>query len=111
MNPIEQKPIPATPTIVECSICFENAEIRVRTRCNHVFHQTCLDQWLSTPGSNGRCAVCRFVLALPVPGQLFEDLDPPSDSDLEEEVDLQPINNHAIGPLDMELAYCSSRAA
>lgn len=101
MNPIEQKPVPATPTVAECSICFENAEIRIRTRCSHIFHQACLDQWLTTPGSNGRCPVCRFALRLPMPGQLFEDFDLPSDSDIEEEEE---------GDLP-ELAYRSRCAA
>jgi hypothetical protein len=121
MNPIQQKPMPATPTIEECSICFENAEMRVRTKCSHVFHQTCLDKWLTTPGSNGRCAICRFTLTQPVPGHLAEDLDLPEDSDTEEEAesDDDEVIDNRLPSSDLtirsfrnpELAYRSCTAA
>ena len=45
----------------ECAICLENIhqEDATLTKCNHVFHSTCLDNWLSKPTSRLACPKCR----------------------------------------------------
>ena len=45
----------------ECAICLENIHQKeaTLTKCNHVFHTTCLDYWLSKPTSQNTCPKCR----------------------------------------------------
>ena len=45
----------------ECAICLENIHQTdaTLTKCNHVFHTTCLDNWLSKPTSRLACPKCR----------------------------------------------------
>ena len=45
----------------ECAICLENIHQKdaTLTKCNHVFHTTCLDNWLSKPTSRLACPKCR----------------------------------------------------
>lgn len=45
----------------ECAICLENIHQKdaTLTKCNHVFHTTCLDSWLSKPTSQNACPKCR----------------------------------------------------
>lgn len=49
---------------VFCSICLEQIKEGQRTvmitKCNHGFHQTCLDPWL---GSNKTCPNCRGTIS------------------------------------------------
>lgn len=44
----------------ECSICLnsieEGQQVRLLPNCRHLFHQECIDMWLST---NASCPVCR----------------------------------------------------
>jgi len=44
----------------ECSICLssieEGEQVRLLPNCQHLFHQECIDVWLST---NASCPVCR----------------------------------------------------
>ena len=44
----------------ECSICLgnlnSNKKMLVRTKCNHVYHMICLENWLSRKES---CPMCR----------------------------------------------------
>jgi Ring finger domain len=44
----------------ECSICLsfieEGEQVRLLPNCRHLFHQECIDVWLST---NASCPVCR----------------------------------------------------
>ena len=43
-----------------CSICQDNNEVVIRIlKCNHYFHITCIDKWLS---NNKTCPVCRYNL-------------------------------------------------
>lgn len=43
-----------------CSICQDNDEVIIRIlKCNHYFHITCIDKWLS---NNKTCPVCRYNL-------------------------------------------------
>lgn len=43
-----------------CSICQDNNDIIIRIlKCNHYFHVTCIDKWLS---NNKTCPVCRYNL-------------------------------------------------
>ena len=43
-----------------CSICQDNSEVIIRIlKCNHYFHITCIDKWLS---NNKTCPVCRYNL-------------------------------------------------
>ena len=45
----------------ECAICLEDIHQKdaTLTKCNHVFHTTCLDTWLSKPTSQNACPKCR----------------------------------------------------
>lgn len=44
----------------ECSICLiADDEIFVKTKCNHVFHQKCVDLWLT---ENDTCPYCRTII-------------------------------------------------
>lgn len=45
----------------ECAICLEIIDQKeaTLTKCNHVFHTTCLDYWLSKPTSQYACPNCR----------------------------------------------------
>ena len=45
----------------ECTICLldYNEETKTETKCNHIFHQECLDKWLQT---NYTCPLCRTEL-------------------------------------------------
>jgi hypothetical protein len=60
---------PALP-LDECVICFaelDSAEQQRRLECGHVFHASCVSEWIA---KDGRCPVCRHVvdaqvLALP----------------------------------------------
>ncbi|TVT99871.1 hypothetical protein EJB05_00756, partial [Eragrostis curvula] len=48
----------------ECSICLErcsDADGLIQLRCKHVFHSTCLEQWLR---SRGDCPYCRASVLL-----------------------------------------------
>ncbi|KAJ8071862.1 hypothetical protein OCU04_002171 [Sclerotinia nivalis] len=51
----------------ECGICrvplkdIEAQGVPVKTHCNHVFHQRCLEEWLEL-SPNGDCPACRAVL-------------------------------------------------
>jgi len=43
-----------------CSICQDNSEVIIRIlKCNHYFHITCIDKWLT---NNKTCPVCRYNL-------------------------------------------------
>ena len=59
---------PPTPLCAEgsCQICFEHADIAAdeqergrRTRCGHLYHGSCLEQWLR---QKAECPVCRAPL-------------------------------------------------
>lgn len=45
----------------ECAICLDIIDQKdaTLTKCNHVFHTTCLDNWLSKPTSRLACPKCR----------------------------------------------------
>ncbi|KAF7635750.1 RING-type domain-containing protein, partial [Meloidogyne graminicola] len=44
----------------KCSICLNEFYINEETRklipCNHIFHKTCIDEWLN---GNSTCPLCR----------------------------------------------------
>lgn len=51
-------------TLPECTTCLEEiSNGGVTTRCNHVFHITCLEQWLDEPKNT--CPNCRRENPLP----------------------------------------------
>jgi hypothetical protein len=48
-----------------CAICLENIEDineGIRTSCNHVFHRTCLAEWLAKSVSQNSCPACRSTI-------------------------------------------------
>jgi Ring finger domain len=56
------KPTPAP--VLECSICYENIDVRDRFKymlapCNHLYHSECLKQWMEV---KMECPICRTVL-------------------------------------------------
>ncbi len=64
-----------------CVICLTDVtpgaslpeEQSIETRCRHVFHQFCLNQWLASALSEGKCPSCRQI-AFPEP--LIENVAP-----------------------------------
>jgi hypothetical protein len=45
---------------LQCCICLiEQSSTFVKTKCNHIFHKECIDEWLKT---NTTCPMCRRVL-------------------------------------------------
>lgn len=44
----------------DCSICVEplNDNIAIKLKCNHIFHQKCLQEWLQK-SKNKDCPLCR----------------------------------------------------
>jgi len=49
-----------TPTSGECSICYEDGDRALRTRCGHVFCEPCLTTWTT---SNVTCPMCRKIIS------------------------------------------------
>ena len=48
-----------------CSVCLEHVEDvnnATITSCNHLYHTDCIERWLLTPISKGKCANCKRVL-------------------------------------------------
>lgn len=45
----------------KCPICFEALSLRpnVTTKCNHTFHEDCLNGWCQAKGLNSTCPTCR----------------------------------------------------
>ncbi|KAK9102261.1 hypothetical protein Sjap_019515 [Stephania japonica] len=49
-----------------CRICLEDMDIGgevIRMPCSHVFHLSCIDEWL---GTNHVCPLCRFELPVSI---------------------------------------------
>ena len=48
-----------------CSICCgdfeEDEDLRV-LRCRHVFHRTCIDQWVRVSGATSACPLCKCAI-------------------------------------------------
>lgn len=52
-----------------CAVCLEDFETKqfvTSTPCNHMFHEECIVPWVKT---QGKCPVCRFVIAERAPPQ------------------------------------------
>lgn len=52
-----------------CAVCLEDFETKqfvTTTPCNHMFHEECIVPWVK---SQGKCPVCRFVIAEKSPPQ------------------------------------------
>ncbi|KAL8510800.1 hypothetical protein ACS0TY_017575 [Phlomoides rotata] len=55
--------------VKRCAVCLEDFETRqfvTITPCNHMFHEECIVPWVK---SQGKCPVCRFVIAEKSPPQ------------------------------------------
>lgn len=49
----------------ECSICLDKFRMHHNvstTICNHVFHKTCLEQWIKTDINHTKCPCCRTII-------------------------------------------------
>lgn len=49
----------APTSAVDCPICFETAEVGVRTTCGHEFCHACVVKMMRQPQLGGRCPMCR----------------------------------------------------
>lgn len=45
--------------VEKCAICFEDFNVGVRMPCSHMFHMTCIREWLVIGNS---CPLCRYQL-------------------------------------------------
>ncbi|KAI3860045.1 hypothetical protein MKX03_003120 [Papaver bracteatum] len=58
-----KKKINAVGTLLDCAVCLgeyeDEDELRLLTKCRHVFHRECIDGWLE---SHSTCPVCRSDL-------------------------------------------------
>jgi hypothetical protein len=52
--------VPSAPEC--CSICLEDLDQHVTTRCGHMFHEACLAEWTS---KNKTCPLCRSRIPRP----------------------------------------------
>jgi len=44
----------------ECPICITTeSDLFIKTKCNHIFHKSCIDKWLNI---NSTCPYCRTKL-------------------------------------------------
>ncbi|GAU21427.1 hypothetical protein TSUD_32580 [Trifolium subterraneum] len=82
---------------VECAVCLnefqETEKLRLISKCDHVFHPECIDEWL---GSHTTCPVCRANL-VPRPGELVHGVPVfnTEPEDLEEQNDaVESIQEH-----------------
>lgn len=47
-----------------CAVCqfeFEENEILRKLTCGHLYHKTCVDEWL---GKEKKCPVCKYEVTL-----------------------------------------------
>uniref|UniRef100_A0A803NBJ8 RING-type E3 ubiquitin transferase n=1 Tax=Chenopodium quinoa TaxID=63459 RepID=A0A803NBJ8_CHEQI len=69
---------------IECSVCLsileEDQHVRRLPNCSHVFHMSCIDQWLS---GQATCPICRSEVS---PQLIPLDREPSIASDLTEVV-------------------------
>ena len=49
-------------TMEECPICLEPMVVGLVLRCQHIFHEACIDKWSAVDDS---CPVCRTSLKAP----------------------------------------------
>ena len=54
----------------QCSVCYDNFETKetmlVISKCNHVFHEKCVNRWKESGGANrncDKCPICRASLS------------------------------------------------
>jgi hypothetical protein len=50
------------PTCAICLMDIEDINEGIRTSCNHVFHRTCLAEWLAESVSKNSCPACRSTI-------------------------------------------------
>ena len=66
----------------ECPICYENIVDNLddyfKTKCNHLFHKSCLSKWFTTQEKNNNfnfsCPFCRNELDMKYCGKTFKIL-------------------------------------
>lgn len=44
----------------DCNICLDNTDPTITTKCNHTYHQTCLNIWIKV---KNECPVCRATIS------------------------------------------------
>ena len=60
---------------LSCCICFEEFSIDAKvkeTKCNHLFHSSCLQEWIKRKIEKPDCPQCRVEIILLVQEQIVE---------------------------------------
>ena len=61
-----------------CSVCLnglKECDVVVQTRCNHQFHQICLDQWLINAKLAPSCPTCRSTVEFTHRNQISQNIN------------------------------------
>ena len=45
----------------ECCICYSPLNTKITLNCNHAFHRSCIEKWITT-GQGNNCPLCRTTL-------------------------------------------------
>lgn len=57
-------------TQVACAICLVESNVLHETKCKHLFHQKCIDEWINVY-KNTTCPTCRCVIHSTNPNDLL----------------------------------------
>ena len=57
--------------LVICLTDFDDNNDIIKLKCNHIFHKTCILEWLKN--NSNKCPVCRKVVAKGKPDFLYAE--------------------------------------